>query len=476
MAPRICFIGGGSYQWTPKLLLDIADTPSLADAEIVIEDIDPKPIPDMVDLVRHIAEVRGVRLTATGTTDQRAALEAADYVVVCISTGALDSMQHDLAVPERYGIRQSVGDTVGPGGILRALRNIPVMVGIARDMEAVCPDAWLLNLTNPMTTLTRAVQQATNITTIGLCHEVTIMQYTLSMLLGCDMRAMDLSVTGVNHLPFITRLDIDGEDGLDRLRDLLDDPDALAAPLAAPLAGPGVGPVVGPVVGPTTGGSMNRGGDFTVGSLLESNLVKVELFRRFGVLPAAGDRHLVEFFSGFLTEESGWGKRWGVRLTTMDERRQWLAHYTGEYRALRDATEIPRQPSGEMVARIIDSHVRDKARHFPLNIANHGQVADLPADVVVESMVTVDAGGARGRDVQHLPPVLAETLRRVSAEQELVVEAALTGDRDTVFEAMLLDPLASRIDYDALGRMTDEMLAATARWLPQFPAVEALGE
>ncbi len=456
MAPRIVFIGGGSYQWTPKLLLDIAETASLANAEIVIEDIDPAPIPDMVDLVHHIASVRGVGLTATGTTDQVAALEGADFVVVCISTGALDSMYHDIAIPERFGIRQSVGDTVGPGGILRGLRNIPVMLSIARDMERQCPNAWLLNLTNPMTTLTRSVLARSAINAIGLCHEVTITQYSLSMVLGCDMRAMDLTVAGVNHLPFITRIDIDGDDGLARLRALLDDPAALAAPLVVP--------------GTTGHEAVSAGGEFTVGSLLASNRVKVELFDRFGVLPAAGDRHLVEFFSGFLTEASGWGSRWGVELTSMDDRRAWLAHYRKEFAQLRAATKIPRTPSGEMVHTIIDAMVRDRARHLPLNIANHGQVPDLPPDVVVETMVTVDGNGARGRDATPLPLVLAEQLRRISAEQELVVEAAVSGDRSMVLDAMLLDPLASRLDYDEMARMTDEMLSATAPWLPQFGA------
>ncbi|MBM3693196.1 MAG: hypothetical protein FJW77_07905 [Actinobacteria bacterium] len=454
MAPRIVFIGGGSYQWTPKLLLDIADTPSLAEAEIVIEDIDSRPIPDLVDFVHHIARVRQVGLRATGTTDQRAALEGADHVVVCISTGALDSMQHDLVIPERYGIRQSVGDTVGPGGILRGLRNIPVMLGIARDMEDVCPDAWLLNLTNPMTTLTRAVLRETSVTAIGLCHEVTIALYTLSQILGCDPREMNPIVAGVNHLPFITAVDVDGEDGLAMLRDVLADPDARARPLA--------------IRGITGHEAVSAGGAFTVDSLLASNRVKVELFERFGVLPAAGDRHLVEFFPGFLTEESDWGARWGVHLTSIDDRRQWLAHYIREFERLRGTDDLPREPSGEMVAAVVDSRLRDRAREIPLNIANHGQVPDLPADVVVESMVTVDARGTRGRDVTPLPTVLAEQVRRVSAAQELVVEAAVSGDRTLVRDALLLDPLAGRIDYDALGRMVDDLLDATAAWLPQF--------
>ncbi len=454
MSPRIVFIGGGSYQWIPKLLLDIAGTPSLADAEIVIEDIDPHPIPRMVDFVHHVAEVRGIGLTAVGTTDQRAALDGADHVVVCISTGALDSMHHDLSVPERHGIRQSVGDTVGPGGILRGLRNIPVMLDIARDMEELCPDAWMLNLTNPMTTLTRAVLRETPVQAIGMCHEVTITLHALAMLFGCDRGDLRPTVAGVNHLPFITELDLDGEDGLARLRELLADEDALAQPLVIP--------------GITGHEAVSLGGAFTLGSLLESNKVKLELFARFGVLPAAGDRHLVEFFPGFLTEESGWGERWNVHLTTIDDRRDWLAAFTAEFERLAAAEDLPADPSGELVAELIDSRLRDHPRDLPLNIANHGQVPDLPGEVVVESMVTVDADGVRGRDVAALPTVLAEQVRRISAEQELVVEAAISGDRALVLDALFLDPLAGRSDHDTLVRMADEMLEATSAWLPRF--------
>ena len=126
--PRVAVVGGGSYQWIPKLLVDFANTPTLHDAHVAIEDIDPAPIPRMVELVEHIARTRGIGLTASGTTDQRTALTGADFVVVSISTGGFTSMRYDLDIPARYGVRQSVGDTVGPGGIVRALRNIPVLV------------------------------------------------------------------------------------------------------------------------------------------------------------------------------------------------------------------------------------------------------------------------------------------------------------------------------------------------------------
>lgn len=452
---RITFVGGGSYQWTPKLLLDLALTPSLADAEIVLEDLDPAPLPRMVEVAEHIAQQRGLAWRVRSTTDQRDALRGADYVVVCISTGALDSMATDIDIPARYGVKQSVGDSVGPGGINRALRNIPVLVGIARDMETECPDAWMLNLTNPMTTLTRSVRKATGVHAVGLCHEVTGTEFQLSLLLDCDMRALEPDVCGVNHLPIITALRVDGRDVLPELRARLDDPASFGAePFTLP-----------PTIGHE---AVSFGGEFTKQGILDQHQVKFELLRRFGALPASGDRHVVEFFPGFLTEASGWGRRWNVQLTSMDDRRQWLSFYMTEFEKLLASEAIPEQPSGEMVAPIIDARLRDKPRRLPLNIPNAGQCPDLPPEVVVESMCRVDASGVHGTEPVAAPPLLAEYLRRVATSQELTVAAALAGDRELAFEAMLADPLASTIDYDALWTMTNEMIDATSRWLPQF--------
>ena len=457
MAPRITIIGGGSYQWVPKLLVDLANTPSLHEAELVLEDLDPEPLPAMLQLVDHVAKVRGIGLTATTTTDQREALTGADYVVVTISTGGFASMRHDLEIPERYGIRQSVGDTVGPGGINRALRNIPVFLDIVRDMEAVCPNAWLLNLTNPMTTICRAVTRESPITTVGLCHEVTIMQFTMSLLLDVPFFAIAPTVAGVNHLPLVTALDVDGKDGLALLADVVEHAEERAGEPLAMAFPEGLGHE-----------NVSEGHVWTKGDLLAANRVKLELLDRFGVLPAAGDRHLVEFFPGFLTEESGWGERWGVELTDIANREWWQGRHIADLEAMLASDEVSEMPSGEMVAPIIVCHEEQRAGWFPLNLPNDGQVPDLPDDVVVESMCTVDGDGLRGRDRAPLPPAIAEQLRRVSASQELTVTAALSGDREAVFEAMLADPLAGRIDYDALGAMTDELLDATKQWLPQF--------
>jgi alpha-galactosidase/6-phospho-beta-glucosidase family protein len=455
MGPTITIIGGGSHQWVPKLITDIAHHPALKESQVVLEDIDASRLPLMQSYVEHVAKVLGIPLTVRSTTDQRAALDGADFVIVNISTGGFDSMAHDLDIPARYGIQQTVGDTVGPGGIMRALRNIPVFLDIAADMRSQCPDAWMLNLTNPMTAICRGVTKETPIKTVGLCHEVTITSFFLSLLLGVGFFDVRPTIAGVNHLPVITALDAGGDDGLAKLADLLQG-DGLSEPLPFELPDELIGEALKP------------GETWTKQRLADAHKVKFELFRRTGGLPAAGDRHLVEFFAGFLTEESGQGARWGVQPTPIAKRRADEARFVTELQEQLASDEVSDFPSGEMVHTVIGCLTTGDLAHLPLNIPNAEQCPDLPADVVVESMCVVDGNGIRGRDVARAPGLLAEQLRRVSASQELVVAAGVSGDRDQVVEAMLADPLAGRIDYDRLVAMTDEMLAATKPWLPQF--------
>jgi alpha-galactosidase len=246
-------------------------------------------------------------------------------------------------------------------------------------------------------------------------------------------------------------------DGLARLRELVADADARAdEPL--PIDLPDGLELVKHSPGPV----------WTRGDLMANWQVKLELFERFGVLPGAGDRHLAEFFPNFITRDSGWGARWGFGLTGIETRERHQEEHVAALEAMLASDAVDPMPSGEMVAPVIQCLVLDQPGRFPLNIPNEGQVADLPLGAMVESMCIVDGGGVRGSEAVALPAGMAETLRRVSASQELTVDAAVSGDRDAAFAAMLLDPLTSRVDYDDVAAMTDEMLAATAEWLPQF--------
>jgi len=197
------------------------------------------------------------------------------------------------------------------------------------------------------------------------------------------------------------------------------------------------------------------------------NYLKLSMFERWGVVPAAGDRHLAEFVPSILTEESDWGRAWGVELTPMSKREADQDDFISTVdRQLSGAEQLHTWPSGEMMAMVIDSLTTGERRELPVNIPNAGQCPDLPLGPVVESMCVIDAEGVRGRDRATVPPVVAELLRRHVATQELTVEAAVRADRDLAVQAFTIDPLAGRGDWRATEAMADELLAGTARWLP----------
>lgn len=449
---KVTIVGGGSNQWAPKLVTDLLAVPALADLELALEDVDAGRVERIGAYARLANEVMGTKAVVTTTTDQRRALDGADFVVVTISTGGFESMAVDIDVPARHGIVQSVGDTVGPGGINRALRNVPVLVGIARDMEQCCPEAWMLNITNPMTCLTRAVSRETSVKAVGLCHEVGHVCMDLAIALGKPHDLVRPAVAGVNHFPVVTSLDVDGSDGLRLLRSLLDDLGGVAGIRRAIGSGAPAEP-------------------FSVEDFAARNVLKLALLERFGALPAAGDRHLAEFLPSILTERTGWGRSWGIEPTPIARRVEHEAQYLAEVEdVLAGRAELATWDSGELVAPVVDSLLTGTRRELPLNIPNAGQCADLPVDAVVEAMCVVDDEGIRGRDTVALPAPVAELVRRHVAVHELTVEAALTGDRRLVQAAMSLDPLAGRGELEDTEAMVDELLEGTSRWLPRFAA------
>jgi alpha-galactosidase len=437
---KIAFIGGGSVQWTPKLVSDMVMNETLAGAELCLHDIDAEALDLLARASQRIVERANGSLRISATTERAESLRGADFVILCVGIGKLAAMRNDLEIPERYGIYQSVGDTVGPGGLARGLRHVPFAVQVARDMERLCPGAWMLNLTNPMTTICRGVTRATGIRTIGLCHEVTGVGQRLAALLDVPPEKIQLEVAGINHLPVILRVDAGGRDGLALLRDWLAEHDAFAHV-----------------------GKLDLNSVFDV--FIDRMAVKLTLFEQFGVLFGAGDRHVAEFLPAFLTGNSQRGLRYGVVLTSVDqreqmerERRAWVERFV----AGEQVEEM--EHSGEQLAPVMAALLGGPPARFVVNVPNAGQVDNLPREAVVECMADVDSLGVRPLAVGQLPYPAYAAVAPHLARQELIVEAALSGRREPALAALASDPLVP--DPATVEPMLDELLAANAKFIP----------
>jgi alpha-galactosidase/6-phospho-beta-glucosidase family protein len=293
------------------------------------------------------------------------------------------------------------------------------------------------------------VCRETRLKTVGLCHEVGGFCMDLAIAFRKPHTALRPVIMGVNHFPVITEIDVDGDDEFELLAGLVDELGGLDALVPTP--------------------GQEEAEPFSKLDFARRHLLKLTLLDRWGALLGANDRHLAEFVPSVLTEQSGWGATWGIELTPMSNREKHQDEYIAEVDSvLAGKEELATWDSGELVAPVIDSLVTGTRRELPLNRPNTGQCPDLPADAVVESICIVDGDGIRGRDVARAPAPFAELVRRHVAVQEMTVQAALTGDRALTQQAFALDPLAGRGDLRDTEAMVDELLAGTARWLPQF--------
>ena len=436
---RICFVGGGSYNWMPKLLGDLALTRDLEGC-IVLHDLNPSALEDIQRYGRKAVSQAGTNFSIETTTDLERSLEGAEFVVVTITTGGLDTMAADLGIPEKYGIYQSVGDTVGPGGLSRALRNVPVMVGIARAMERQCPNAWLLNLTNPLTVLTRVVGlTAPRLKAMGLCHELFGVRGGLMRMFDATVDDFEMRVAGVNHLIWLLDMTVRGQDGLQMVRDFVAD----GRPLPIPDA---------------------RGGWHE--PFVDRWKLKLELFNVYGALPAAGDRHLAEFFSYFLTEATGKGEDYGVLLTTIADRQQQVAAARKDVQAAIQGELPALSRSSEATADIVSAVANGRSVRTIVNLPNTGQIDALPRGAVVETLAEITSAGAQPLTVGAVPPGVLSTLQPHVTNQEMIARAALEGDRSLALQALVNDPLVPNLQI--ARKLLDELLEAHAAYLPQF--------
>ena len=438
--PKIALVGGGSYQWGPKIILDVALKPELRGGTLVLHDINAEALDDMFDWGEKALNQVDADLQLEKTLRVEDALEGADFVVLSISTGGLDATALDLEIPAQYGVVQTVGDTVGPGGHFRALRNIPVVVEIARTMERICPDAVLLNLTNPLTALTRAVTKATSIRAVGLCHELFSTLSMLSKNFDAPEEAINVRVAGVNHFIWVTDVSVRGRDVTEEAFRRISGGEAREIALA------------------------DSAGD--TDPFVNTWGFRTELCGLYGYLPAAGDRHLCEFVPGYLSEEKE-RERLDLRVTTVDVRRERLAADRESVRRMvRGDEPIPAGPSREEISDIMAAVWTGEDSVNIVNLPNAGQVRDLPLGAVVETYGALNGTGASGIVFGELPPPVAALVHPHVFNQEATVQAGLTGDRDLAFRTFVNDPLvASQADARALF---DEMFEAHSAYLPQF--------
>lgn len=432
---KITFIGGGSVQWTAKLVADMALNLTLDGAELVLHDIDEDALDLLTKVSKKIMLDTGSHIQVRSTLDRRGALQGATFVILCVGIGGLTAMRYDLEIPIKYRVHQAVGDTVGPGGLARGWRHIPFAVQVAREMEELCPDAWMLNLTNPMSTITRSVNKATKISCIGLCHEVNGVRKRFAEILDVPPTEIIFSVMGINHLPILHNLTIAGKDGKQVLRDWIRENGLYSL----------------------TNERLN-----TVDDVFHDRLaIKLTLLENLNIVFGAGDRHVAEFFPGFLDESSQFGEKYGVILTTighrqklMDQRRQDLEDYvTGPARQWK--------LSNEQLVRVMAALSGGASGKFFINIPNQGQISDLPRDVVVECSASIDRSGVHPHTPTELPTAVKSIISGHIARQELIVDAALAGNREKALAALVTDPLIR--DLSTVGYMVDELLVVAER-------------
>jgi len=442
---KLVLIGAGSTEFTPGLLADLLANPDLRDSDIALVDIDPAAVDTMTKLARRMAETKGADLTVSGTTNQRDALPGADFVTTTIAVGGARAWETDVRIPERHGVWQTVGDSVGPGGVFRALRHVPVISELAQDMEELCPDAWLFNYTNPLSAIVRGVHKTSSIKCAGLCHGVLHTRHVIARDLGYPAQDVNVVFAGVNHLCWLLDVRANGRDLYPEFREFL------AGSLAAP-----------------TGGGEGVYDAF--------QRVSAMLTQLYGCFPSPGDRHVAEFFPWFLRKDGDYlahGTQRGLDMTnnilsSKDTTREHLRHQA-EGRVPLDPELMASAREGERLIAIIDAIVNDRRMpELAVNVRNDGLISNLPPWAVVEVPGQISGFGVRGISVGDMPGAIADILRQRIHQQELTVDAALQGDRDLALQALLADPLMANTSLEAASLMLDENLQVHDRYLPRF--------
>jgi alpha-galactosidase len=420
-ALKVAFIGAGSVVFTKNLLTDTLSFPEL-------HDIDPERLETVGMMARWTSDQLGAGAKVEEHLDRRRALEGADFVVNMVQIGMHKATLLDFEIPRRYGLKQTIADSMGIGGIFRGLRTIPFMLDLAREMEELCPGAILLNYTNPMSMLTWAVYKAhPSVPVVGLCHNVPYTIREIASYIGVPHEEMAYDGAGINHIVWLTRLECGGEDVYPRLLAAMEDPEIYA-----------------------------------------KDKVRFELMRRFGYFVIESSEHNAEYTPYFLRDDE-LVKRYDVPVDEYIRRSEAnLVEYAKTREKLLAGESFPLERSVEYGSLIVHSVVTGEARMVYASIENTNLVENLARGCCVEVAVAVDGTGLRPYHYGELPPQLAAHCAPHAAVQDLTVRAALEGNRDHVYHAAMLDRhAASVLSLDEIADVVDELIEAHGDALPE---------
>ncbi len=433
---RIAFIGAGSFGFTRKLIRDILTFPLLQESTLALMDVDA----ERLDFARRAAErlVReaGTPTRVVATMDRREALAGADVVLCTILAGGVEVWKYDVLIPERYGISINVGDTRGPSGIFRALRTIPVILDICRDIEQVAPDAYLLNYTNPMAMLCRAIQRETRVPTTGLCHSVQGTAAMLARWIGAPMSEITYTCAGINHMAWYLEYKWNGRDAYPLIREAIT----------------------------------------TRPEVYNEEQVRNEMFLAFDYYVTESSGHNSEYNAWFrkrpdliekyCTHGTGWNP--GHPRYILDEYTRRAHDWRDEIAAWFERP-VDLSRGNEYAAYIINALRGGEPFEFNGNVRNTGLITNLPPDACVEVPVYASKKGFSPVHVGALPPQVAALTSLSSQIEEMAVEAALTGNPRLVYQAICHDPLtAAVLSLAEIRSMVNDMLEQNRDYLPQF--------
>ena len=433
--PKITFMGAGSTVFAKNVLGDSMLTPSLEDSVIALYDIDPQRLEESYLMLTAINNNLGNKARIEkycGVENRKAALLGAKYVVNAIQVGLYDPCTiTDFEVPKKYGLRQTIADTLGIGGIFRALRTIPVMMDFAHDMEEVCPDAWFLNYTNPMAMLTGAMQRYTGIKTVGLCHSVQVCAESLLKSVGMENDPdVQTKIAGINHMAWLLEITKDGKDLYPEIK-------ARAAALTEKY----------------------------------NNMVRLEIMKRFGYYVTESSEHNAEYMPYFIKDKyPELIDRFNIPL---DEYPRRCIRQIADWEKRRD--ELTKDPhlthtrTHEYASYIMEAMETGVPYKIGGNVLNNGLITNLPRNACVEVPCLVDRSGVSPCYVGDLPEQCAALNRTNINVQLLTIEAAMTRKKETIYQAAMMDPhLQSELSIDDIVSLCDDLIAAHQGWLPEY--------